>query len=247
MIVPSMTYKEIFDSMEKDMTKVKIRIDKMYPKVVRTFKRSQSFPMMYTDEYKIPSTNNTYITFYYARNIEECKKPYYTAFAIIFNGTQRFVLYSMQMGYKHTLNSKSVMLPQIHVYSSHFLQRYNERCLHNSKLTPNQIAGIYILRNTQNIVPIEINEDINKNLNEYGKSGRHGVCVPDGFCFTRSALQYQPSEDGIREHDSPLAIVYLYTTFVSEVELSDSQKNAINKEHLEVLRQCVKSIDDSIS
>ena len=151
------------------------------------------------------------------------------------------------MGYKHTPKCESVMLPQLHLYTSHFLQRYNERCLHNSNLTPNKIAGLYLLRNIHHMVPIEINEKINKNIDKHGDYNKHGVYVPDGFCFTKAALQYKPSEDGIKEHDEVFAVMYLYTTFVSNSELSDTQKEAIDKEHWDVLRQCIDSKEDGAS
>ena len=142
MILPSMTWKEMYDGLVQDAQKVQIRIDKVYPKAVKCFKKSGTFPMWYIDEYKIPSTNNQYIIFYYAGNASEIEKPHYSSFNFVFSGKQRFVIRGMQMGYKHTPNREMVMLPQIHAYSSHFFQRYNERYLHNDKLTPNEIAGL---------------------------------------------------------------------------------------------------------
>ena len=55
MILPSMTWKEMYDSLAQDAKKVQIRIDKTYPKAVKYFKKSMSFPMWYIDEYKIPA------------------------------------------------------------------------------------------------------------------------------------------------------------------------------------------------
>ena len=129
-------------------------------------------------------------------------------------------------------------MPQVHVFTSHFLQRYNERYLHNDNLTANQVAGMYLLRN-RDVITVSMNEEINKNFKEYGESNKHGVRVHDGFCFTKAALQYKPSEDGKRENDELYAMMYKYKTFVSERELTDGQKDAIDKEHLELLKYCM--------
>ena len=76
MILPSMTWKEMYDGLAMDAQKVQIRIEKSYPKAVRTFKKTKTFPAWYIDEYKIPATNNQYIIFYYAGNPSEVEKPY---------------------------------------------------------------------------------------------------------------------------------------------------------------------------
>ncbi len=234
MILPSMTPKEIYDNMDKDKFKVKLRIDKICPKVVKEFKKMKSFPVMYIDEYKIPATNNQYVIFYYARNVSEIEKPFLTYFCILFRESQRFVLYATEREYQHTPKCETIRMPQIHIFTSHFIQRYNERYLHKKNLTSNQVAGLYLLRNW-NFVPISLNEDINRNFKEHGDDNKHGVRIPDGFCFTKALLEYQPSEDGIREHDELYAMMFLYTTYVSENELRESQKQAIDKEHIEAL------------
>jgi len=235
MILPSMMPREIYDNMEKDKFKVKLRINKICPKVVKEFKKSKSFPVMYVDEYNIPATNNQYIIFYYASNATEIEKPFFTYFCIVFNESQRLVISAMEREYQHTPKCKTINLPQIHIFTSHFFQRYKERYLHNKNLTPNQVAGLYLLRNW-NFVAISLNEDINRNFKEYGDDNKHGVRVHDGLCFTKAVLEYQPSEDGIPEHDELYAMMFLYTTFVSESELNDRQKQAIDKEHIEALK-----------
>ncbi len=57
--------------------------------------------------------------------------------------------------------------------------------------------------------------------------------VQDGFCFTQSAIEGEESENGIHEHDRVGAMLILYTTFMNEADMSDTQRVAINKEHLE--------------
>ena len=244
MILPSMTWKEMYDGLAQDAKKVQIRIDKTYPIAVKYFKKTRSFPTWYIDEYKIPATNNQYIIFYYVGNAYEIEKPHYTSFSFVFSGKQRFVLRGMQMGYRHTPKCETVMLPQIHAYTSHFFQRYNERFLHKEMLTPNEIAGLFFLRNPI-VMPIMLNEEVNKNFKEHGAHNDRGMRVQDGFCFTQTAIEGEESEDGIHEHDRVDAMLILYTTFMNEADMSDTQRAAINKEHFETWKRCMEDLQNT--
>lgn len=245
MIVPTMTCKEMFDGLEKDFQKIQIRIDKNRPKAIKYFKTTRSFPMWYTDEYKIPVTNNHYIIFYYAGNEREIEKPRISYFCIVFCGNQRFVIKGMRGGYQHTLASELVMIPQIHAYTSHFLERYRERCHFNKKLTTNEIAGLFLSRNPEPI-PILLNENVKKNYEKYGEFNKYGMLFPDGFCFTQTANECRMSEDGNLEHDNVDAIMIVYTTFLNEKNLSATQKVAIEKENLETWKRCFEALQMGI-
>ena len=244
MILPSMTWKEMYDGLAQDAKKVQIRIDKTYPIAVKYLKKTRSFPTWYIDEYKIPATNNQYIIFYYVGNAYEIEKLHYTSFSFVFSGKQRFVLRGMQMGYRHTPKCETVMLPQIHAYTSHFFQRYNERFLHEEMLTPNEIAGLFFLRNPI-VMPIMLNEEVNKNFKEHGAHNDRGMRVQDGFCFTQTAIEGEESEDGIHEHDRVDAMLILYTTFMNEADMSDTQRAAINKEHFETWKRCMEDLQNT--
>ena len=87
-----MTWKEMFDGISADAQKIQIRIDKIYPKAIRVFKKSIKFPVWYVDEYRIPATNNQHIIFFYAGNVNEAERPHYTSYSIIFSNRQRFVI-----------------------------------------------------------------------------------------------------------------------------------------------------------
>ena len=243
MILTSMTWKEMYDGLEKDAPKVQIRIEKSYPKAVKAFKKLRTFPAWYIDEYKIPSSNNQYIIFYYVGNASEVEKPHYTQFCIMFCCKQRYVIKGMKMGYRHTPRCETIMLPQIHAYTSHFFKRYSERFLHKDNLTPNEIAGLFFVRNPFPM-PIMLNEDINKNYKEHGNHNDRGMRVSDGFCFTRTAIDGYESEDGIHEHDKVDSMLILYTTFMNEFDMSDMQRAAINKEHFETWMRCVEELKD---
>lgn len=239
MILPSMTWKEMYDGLAQDAKKVQIRINKTYPKAVKCFKKSKSCPMWHIDEYKIPATNNQYIIFFYAGNASEIEKPHCLSFSFIFCGNQRFVIRGMHMSYQHTTKCETAMLPTIHAYTSHFFQRYNERFLHKEDLTPNEIAGLFFIRN-HFLMPIMLNEEVNKNFKEHGEYNDRGMRVHDGFCFTQTAIEGKESEDGIHEHDRVDAMMILYTTFINESDMSNTQRNAINKECFETWMRCME-------
>lgn len=241
-----MTWKEMYNGLAVDAQKVQIRIDKFYPKAVKVFKKSRSFPAWYIDEYKIPATNNQYIIFYYAGDVGDVEKPHCSSFCFVFSGKQRYVIRGMKMGYKHTPDCETIMLPQIHAYTSHFFQRYNERFLHKDNLSPNEIAGLFFVRNPFPM-PIMLNEDVNKNFKKHGEHNDRGMRVQDGFCFTQTAIEGCKSEDGINEHDKVDAMLILYTTFMNESDMSETQRVAINKEHFETWKRCMENIRDMIS
>ena len=69
---------------------------------------------------------------------------------------------------------------------------------------------------------------------------------PDGFCFTQTAIDARESEDGIPEHDKVNIMLILYTTFMNESSMSDTQRAAINKEHLETWKRCVEEFGDKL-
>lgn len=246
MILPSMTWKEMYDGLATDAQKVRIRIEKSYPKAVRTFKKARSFPVWYIDEYKIPATNNQHIIFYYAGNASEVEKPRYSSFCFMFSGNKRFVIQGMRMGYQHTPKCKTIMLPQIHAYTSHFFQRYNERFLHKENLSPNEIAGLFFVRNPRPM-PIMLNEDVNNNYKEHGEHNDRGMRVQDGFCFTKTAIEGCESEAGIHEHDKVDAMLILYTTFMNESDMSGTQRTAINKEHFKTFIRCMDELQRGLN
>jgi hypothetical protein len=125
-----------------------------------------------------------------------------------------------------------VLIRQIEAYTSHFLQRYNERILKDKSLTPNEVAARYLSRNTI-AMPIEQNDDINRNHERYGKTGQYVFRVKDGICFAQSMIEGIISEDGDRHKDKVDAMLVLHTTFMNESKMTDSQRNAIFKEHCE--------------
>jgi hypothetical protein len=233
MILVSMLPNEIYDTIAKDYRKLEIRIDKYLPKAINSFKKAITFPVWYVDEYDIPETRNKHITFYYASNPSEISKPRYLTFSIASDDNQRYIIRAIDMPYKQTPDSKPIMLPQIHSYTSHFLKRYNERFLHKKDITANEIAGLFFINNRKPFI-IELNEDIKKSFKEYGEFNTHGIKADGGFCFARTAIHHNKINV-----DKEETMLIIYTTFVSNNEMSVIQKKAIDDVCNETLMRCL--------
>lgn len=244
MILASMSLLQMHKALVDNKNKVQYRIDKILPKVISNFKKSRNFPVWYLDEYTIPSTNDKFVVFIYVGNRFELEHPHYSSFFIVYDGNNRFVMSGMSMGYKHTTKSEMIMLPQIHIYTSHFFQRYNERYLHNNKLSANEVAGMYFIRNRK-IIPIELNEDINRNYKEYGDLNGQGFRVYDGFCFGETAIDGKFNKDGDRNKDVVEAMIIKFKTFLSKEDLSEAQSVAIDKEHIKTISRCFDNFEMS--
>ena len=227
-----MTYKEMYDHLAADKKKVDIKIDYLLPKAIKSFKKTMRFPAWELYDYTIPSTNNKYVIYFYAESRARIENPEIGSFTIVHNGKHRFIVKWGAGGYKHTPDGEMMAIRQIHAYTSHFIQRYNERFLKDDSLTANEIAARYLSRNTI-AMPLKQNEGINRNHEKYGEKGQYAFRVRDGICFSYSAVEGIESEDGDRHKDKVEALYICYTTFMNESKMTDTQRKAILKEHWE--------------
>ncbi|WP_288237022.1 hypothetical protein [uncultured Alistipes sp.] len=232
MILPSMTCKEMYDHLAADMQKVEIKKEYLLPKAIKSFRKETRFPAWQLYEYKIPATNNQYIIYFYAESRARAEKPAVDSFFILFDQKKRYVIKWGASGYQHTPDSPMMAIREIHAYTSHFLQRYNERIFKDKSLTANESACRYLSRNTL-AVPIQQNEEINLNHEKYGEYGQQAYRVRDGVCFTQSEVKGIMSEDGDRHKDKVDAVLILYTTFMNESKMTAAQRSAIFKEHVQ--------------
>lgn len=237
MLLGTMSYKEFFDAYEDDAPKVKYKLDSLTPKALKTLSKEYKFPAWRIYDYTIPSSHNTHYFFYYADGYGMTT----TTFFILEHNNHKFYVKTMKMGYKHTPESDMLMLPIISIYTNHFLKRYRERVLHDEKLEYNIVAGIYFARN-ESTMPINLNEEINKNYKKYGEQNIQGIRVRDGFCFTDTSFDGTFDEKGDRSKDQIDAMRIIYTTFFNESEMKESQRAAIEKEAQEVLKRCLTEI-----
>ncbi len=226
MIVANMNLHEVYDTLMSEMPKLDWKRDALYPKVRKEMDRRMRFQfatpndrrglenyVMY--DYKIPSSNNQYMIYFYR---EQPFGPVLSGYlCVLFDDSKRFVI-------KWTDWRK----PAIHVYTSHFLQRYRERFLKQPDLTANEVAVRFLSRNYE-LKPMTVDERINKHIEKYGEFAGEGYLVNDGFCFKLSGQEREVGK-------TPVGISF-FTTFMPLSDMSKSQQEAIFKE-------CMKDLAD---
>ena len=215
MIVANMNLHEVYDTLMSEMPKLDWKRDALRSKAIKEMNRQMSFQNYVMYDYKIPSSNNQYIIYFYR---EHPFGPILSGYlCVMFDGTKRFII-------KWTDWRK----PAIHVYTSHFLQRYKERFLKQPDLTANEVAVRFLSRNYE-LRPMTIDERINKRIEKYGEFAGEGYLVNDGFCFKLSGRERQ-------EGKTPVGISF-FTTFMPLSDMSKSQQEAIFEE-------CMKDLAD---
>lgn len=208
MIVTNMTLHEVYDTLMSEMPKLDWKRDALLPKAVKVLNKRMSFQSHVTYDYKIPSSNNQYIIYFYR---EHPFSPIQAGYlCVLFDDSKRFII-------KWT----DWRSPAVHVYTSHFLQRYKERFLKQPDLSANEVAVRFLARNTV-LRPMAIDERINKHIERYGEFAGEGFLVNDGFCFKLSGKEQQ-------EGKAPVGISF-FTTFMPISEMADSQREAIFEE-----------------
>lgn len=240
MLVPSMTYKEMYDNLAMDYEKIEIKINQLKSKAIKRFRKVHIFPSVEMFSYRIPSSNNLYNIFFYAGSRNCIDNPIVDFYCIFPVEKKKFYVRWIAGGYKHTPASDIVLVRQLHVYTHHFFDRFNERIIKDSKMDTESIACLYFGRNRE-MIPIKVNKEINRNYDKYGSGGRQAFRVKDGFCFTRSIVEGKMDE-GDANNDRIDSLCFVYTTFMNESSMSRVQRHAINNEHLIVLSRSMKNI-----
>ncbi len=196
------------------MQKLDWKREALFPKAQKEMQKSMLLQNYVMYDYKIPVSNNQYIIYFYR---EHPFGPVLSDYlCVLFDDSKRFII-------KWT----DWRSPSIHVYTSHFLQRYKERFLKMPDLTANEVAVRFLARNTQ-LRPMAIDERINKHIEQYGEFAGEGYLANDGFCFKLSG---QEREEG----KAPVGINF-FTTFMPLSEMSKDQQEAI-------IEECMKDID----
>ena len=240
MIIPSMTCKEIYDHISKETEKIKFWADKLRPKAIKEFRKSAKFPAWKRYNYNSPNTKNDFVIFFYCPNKESKENPTCMYFLTLFDNDQRIIIRCEKGDYKHTPDTPLIDIPQVYIYTKHFLSRYNERCLKDPTLKPIDIACRFLSLNYC-FVPVKINEDINRNIEQYGEGAKRGFVVAEGLCFADMRLEGVFNSDGNKENDRCDAFRITLKTFVPLSQLSEHQKIALTKEYMETWNKLVKA------
>ena len=205
MIVANMNLHEVYAVLMDEKKKLEWKRDSLFPKAIKKMRKCVEFPASLMYDYKIPSSNNQYIIYFYQ---EQPFAPVLSAFlCVMYDEAKRYIIKWTEKG-----------IPEIHVFTSHFLQRYKERFLKQPDLTANEVAVRFLSRNLK-MRPMAIDDKINKHIEKYGEYAGEGFLVQDGFCFKLSG------EETI-EGETPVRISFL-TTFMPLSEMSETQREAI--------------------
>ena len=215
MIVANMNLHEVYDTLMGEMQKLDWKREALRSKAIREMNKQMRFQNYVMYDYKIPSSNNQYIIYFYR---EHPFGPVLSDYlCVLFDGAKRFII--KWTGWRS---------PAIHVITSHFLQRYKERFLKQPEMTANEVAVRFLSRNFK-MKPMAVDERINKHIEKYGEFAGEGFLVPDGFCFKLSGKEYMDGKASVG--------ISFFTTFMPLSEMSKSQQQAIFEE-------CMKDIDD---
>ncbi len=103
----------------------------------------------------------------------------------------------------------------------------------------NDLLCRYFSRNIATI-PLELNEDIQRNYKEYGEFAKYAFQVPEGTCFIRH--WNEGDETTIGKKDSDFISVVLYYTFVNEGMMTETQKEAVSKEGMRYINNYYQSL-----
>ncbi len=215
MIVANMNLHEVYAHLKEEKNKLDWKRDTLLTKAVKEIKRQGVFPAMVMYDYKVPSSNNQYVLYFF----EEHPFSHIIAgsLCVLFDDNKRYVI-------KWTDSD----IPEILVFTSHFLQRYKDRFLEDATLSANEVAARFLTRNND-MRPMTINNRINKHIKKYGEYAGEGFLVRDGFCFKLSGEE--------RKDDGSVIRISLFTTFMPTADMSKTQQEAIFEE-------CMKEIDE---
>ena len=230
MITEFETYKEVYDHLTKDHEKIRYRVDYYLPKAKKEFRKAKTFPALKWYEYECPKSENKYIIFFYVENQKQVDAPKQDYFLDVKIGNKPIILRWQCDGYKHSAERPIEGVRQILIYTKHFMRRYNQRFLKNKTFDFYDAACRFFARNFE-YMPIDITKDINENVEKYGDIGKRAFRARDGMCFAESWLEGLFYNNGDKSKDIIDAIVFVFSTFVPEFQMTEKQRIAIEKEH----------------
>ena len=83
MLIPSMTFYEMYEELIADRAKLEYKRQQLTPKAIKSLRKANSFPAWEWFEYTIPSRHNSYILFFYAANRQAAENPIFDNFSIV--------------------------------------------------------------------------------------------------------------------------------------------------------------------
>ena len=234
-----MSHLEICDALFADREKLQIRAKSLIPKLAKQFRKEGQFPAWKWVEYTHQKSQNRYLISFYAPTLAFADNPDVNYVAFMEENRQRIVVqFGCWMYRKHgTLDA--IATRYVGYFSAHFFSRYRERVWKGVDMSYNELLSRYFSRNIATI-PLELNDDIQRNYKKYGELAKYAFQVPDGTCFIRH--WNEGDETTIGEKDNDFVSIVLYYTFVNGGMMSETQNKAILKEGTRYIRDYYKSL-----
>ena len=239
MIVPSMSNLEICNALFADRPKLEMRVETLKPRIAKQFKKEGKFPAWKWDEYTHQKSHNRYLISFYAPTPAYAGNPKVNYVAFMEEDHQRIVIQWGCWGYQKPGCHEKIATRYIGYFSGHFFSRYRERLWKNVNISFNELVSRYFSRNIITI-PLELNEDIQRNYKKYGELAKYAFKVQEGTCFIRH--WDEGDETTVDQKDSDFVSVVLYLTFVNDGMMSDTQSQAINKEENKYIQSLFKEV-----
>lgn len=233
MIVPSMTNLEVYNELDADLPKLKIRANTLMSKVVKDFLKARKFPAWQCYEYTHQESKNRYLISFYVASAKQVEKPDVDYMGVTSDSGGRVIMKWGTWLYHKENSSEYIGIRAISFYCGHFFSRYRERLWPNVEMSANELICRYFTRNKRP-VPIKLNEDIQRRYKEYGEFAQYGMQVTDGICFTNQGCE--GDESTIGDNNCNFITAVWYYTIVSSRMLTERQSDAIAVEGKEFFR-----------
>lgn len=230
---------EICDALFADRPKLQIKANSLIPKMAKQFKKERRFPAWKWAEYTHQGSHNRYLISFYAPTPAHADHPDVNYVAFMEEDRQQIVVQWGCWMYRKHESLENIATRYVGYFSGHFFSRYRERIWKDVEMSHNELISRYISRNIATI-PLELNEDIQRNYKEYGELAKYAFQVPDGTCFIRH--WNEGDEATIGQKDSNFVSVVLYYTFVNGGMMCETQNKAIFKEETRYIRSYYKSL-----
>ena len=243
MIVPSMSNLEICDALFADRDKLTIRAKTLIPKMAKQFKKERKFPAWKWEKYEHQESHNQYLITFYAPTLERADNPEIHIVAFLEDDREHIVVHWGSWMYRKHGSLDAYATRYVGYYSGHFFSRYRERIWKDVKISHYELISRYFSRNIHTI-PLQLNENIQRNYKEYGEFAEYAFQVPDGTCFIRH--WNEGDETTIGKKDCNFISVVCYYTFVNGGMMTDTQNIAIKKEGTRYVANYYKNLFEDV-
>ena len=239
MIVPTMSKLAICDALFSDLPKLKIKAGTLASNLAKQCKKERKFPVYKWEEYIHQQSRNRYLICLCIPSLNLIDKPEINYVCIVEEDKDLAFLNWGCWAFKKTGSIESIATRYLGIYTVHFFQRYRERYWKEPQMSQSEAICRFFTRNKQ-IVPLEMNEDIQQNYKDYGEYGGYGIQVHDGTCLIQSWNEGDPESVG--KDNCDFISVVIYRTFVNNGMMSDTQNNAIKEEGNRYLSELYKDL-----